>query len=135
MIRAQTVLGHIISSLFLSQSTQIRTLGWIYRDSGRTSLDLLLEPAVVEVVDHVVGFIEELPEASERSGRRRVPGRPTPRGTDQQLNSLHLAPELLRVIRKPGSADPRTQLADLEGRKDCVRQPFNRGLHQIGRSS
>uniref|UniRef100_J3M1J3 Uncharacterized protein n=1 Tax=Oryza brachyantha TaxID=4533 RepID=J3M1J3_ORYBR len=55
-----------------------------------SSLDVLMEPVVVEIVDHVVGVVEQLPQAAERSGQRPVPDRPPLHVSHHRVDPLDL---------------------------------------------
>ncbi|BAS91068.1 Os04g0621650 [Oryza sativa Japonica Group] len=97
-----------------------------------SSLDLMLEPVVVDLVDRVVGVVEQLPETTERSGQRPVPDRPPLHGSHHPIHPLDLRPELLRVIGEPNLANPVIQLVGVQVLQDGLRQPPDPALQQTG---
>lgn len=96
-----------------------------------TFLDLVLEPVVVELVDGIVGVVEQLPETTERSGQL-VPDRSLPHGSDHHVHPLHLCLELLGGIREPNLENPLVQLLAVQVLQDGLRQPLDPALQQSG---
>lgn len=93
-------------------------------------VELLLKPVAVELVDRVVGVVEQLLEGCEGSGHRPVSGRPVVHGRDDPVDLLDLVPQPLHLAGGPCLANPPVQLA--EARKDGLKQPLNRRLHRTG---